>query len=169
MGIGKRPEKFRYGGNFPHWKKKSLPLHGSFRTAAPVLYAGIYLPLFYFLSVCHDSLLSQLLLECTVYGCANTTKLQRLTLSHPNVLPCWIVDTSKALNLCIVHGETWRNVESSSLHSNNNYINVDFAVENPRKLKEKPHKNWPRSEEVTTAIEKNPGKDPPAIFAAEIP
>jgi hypothetical protein len=36
-------------------------------------------------------------------------------------------------------------------------------LENPRKLKEKPHKNWPRSEEVTTAIEKNPGKDPPAI------
>ncbi len=40
---------------------------------------------------------------------------------------------------------------------------VDFAVENPRKLKEKPHKNWPRLEEVTTAIVKNPGKDPPAI------
>ncbi len=40
---------------------------------------------------------------------------------------------------------------------------VDFAVENPRKLKEKPQKNWPRLEEVTTAIEKNPGKDPPAI------
>ncbi len=64
---------------------------------------------------------------------------------------------------------TWRNVESSSLHSAYNY--VDFAVENRRKLKEKPHTNWPRSEEVTTAIEKNPGKDPPAIvfFAAEIP
>jgi hypothetical protein len=40
---------------------------------------------------------------------------------------------------------------------------VDFAVENPRKMKEKPHKNWPRLEEVTTAIEKNPGKGPPAI------
>jgi hypothetical protein len=40
---------------------------------------------------------------------------------------------------------------------------VGFAVENPRKLKEKPHKNWPRLEEVTTAIEKNPGNDPPAI------
>ena len=51
--------------------------------------------------------------------------------------------------------------QSSSLHSYNNY--VYFAVENPRKLKEKPHKNWPRLEEVTTAIEKNPGKDPPAI------
>ena len=33
-------------GNFPKWEKKSLPLHGSFSTAAPVLYAGIYLPLF---------------------------------------------------------------------------------------------------------------------------
>ncbi len=32
-------------------------------------------------------------------------------------------------------------------------------VKNPRKLKE----NDPRSEEVTTATEKNPGKDPPAI------
>jgi hypothetical protein len=40
---------------------------------------------------------------------------------------------------------------------------VDFAVENPRKLKEKPHTNCRRSEEVTTAIWKNPGKDPPAI------
>jgi hypothetical protein len=33
-------------GNFPEWEKKSLPLHGSFSTAAPVLYAGNYLPLF---------------------------------------------------------------------------------------------------------------------------
>ncbi len=33
-------------GNFPQWEKKSLPLHWSFSTAAPVLYAGIYLPLF---------------------------------------------------------------------------------------------------------------------------
>jgi hypothetical protein len=33
-------------GNFPQREKKSLPLHGSFSTAAPVLYAGIYLPLF---------------------------------------------------------------------------------------------------------------------------
>ncbi len=33
-------------GNFPLWEKKSLPLHGSFSTAAPVLYAGNYLPLF---------------------------------------------------------------------------------------------------------------------------
>jgi hypothetical protein len=33
-------------GNFPQWKKKSLPLHGSFSTAAPVLFAGIHLPLF---------------------------------------------------------------------------------------------------------------------------
>ena len=33
-------------GNFPQWEKKSLPLHGSFSTAAPVLYAGIHLPLF---------------------------------------------------------------------------------------------------------------------------
>jgi hypothetical protein len=40
---------------------------------------------------------------------------------------------------------------------------VDFAVENPRQLKEKPHKKWPRSEDVTTAIEKNPGNDPTAI------
>jgi hypothetical protein len=32
--------------NFPQWEKRSLPLHGSFSTAAPVLYAGIYLPLF---------------------------------------------------------------------------------------------------------------------------
>jgi hypothetical protein len=30
-------------------------------------------------------------------------------------------------------------------------------------LKENPHKNWPLLEVVTTAIEKNPGKDPPAI------
>jgi hypothetical protein len=36
-------------------------------------------------------------------------------------------------------------------------------LKNPRKLKENPPKNWPRSEDVTTAIEKNPGKDPPAI------
>jgi hypothetical protein len=33
-------------GNLPQWEKKSLPLHGSFSTAAPVLYAGNYLPLF---------------------------------------------------------------------------------------------------------------------------
>jgi hypothetical protein len=33
-------------GNFPQWEKKSLTLHGSFSTAAPVLYAGIYLSLF---------------------------------------------------------------------------------------------------------------------------
>jgi hypothetical protein len=32
-------------GNFPQWEKKCPPLHGSFSTAAPVLYAGIYLPL----------------------------------------------------------------------------------------------------------------------------
>ena len=32
-------------GNFPLWEKKSLPLHGSFSPATPVLYAGIYLPL----------------------------------------------------------------------------------------------------------------------------
>ncbi len=32
--------------NFPQWEKKSPPLHGSFSTAAPVLYVGIYLPLF---------------------------------------------------------------------------------------------------------------------------
>ncbi len=33
-------------GNFPQWEIKSLPLHGSFSTAATILYAGIYLPLF---------------------------------------------------------------------------------------------------------------------------
>jgi hypothetical protein len=33
-------------GKFRPWEKKSLPLHGSFSTAAPVLYAGIHLPLF---------------------------------------------------------------------------------------------------------------------------
>jgi len=33
-------------GNFPHWEKKSLQLHGSFSSAAPVLYAEIYLTLF---------------------------------------------------------------------------------------------------------------------------
>jgi hypothetical protein len=33
-------------GNFPQWEKRSLPLHGSFSTAAPVLYAGIHLPIF---------------------------------------------------------------------------------------------------------------------------
>jgi hypothetical protein len=38
-----------------------------------------------------------------------------------------------------------------------------LSVENPRKLKGKQHTNYPRSEEVTTAIEKNLGKDPPAI------
>ena len=52
-------------------------------------------------------------------------------------------------------------MQSSSLYSDNNC--VDFAVENPRKLKEKPHKHWPRSEEVTSAIEKNPGYVLPAI------
>jgi hypothetical protein len=31
-------------GNFPQWKKKSLPLHGSLSTAAPVLYAGFTYP-----------------------------------------------------------------------------------------------------------------------------
>jgi hypothetical protein len=31
------------------------------------------------------------------------------------------------------------------------------------KLKVKQHTNYPRSEDVTTAIEKNPGKDPPTI------
>ncbi len=36
-------------------------------------------------------------------------------------------------------------------------------VKNPPKLKGKQHTNYPRSEDVTTAIEKNPGKDPPAI------
>jgi hypothetical protein len=46
-----------------------------------------------------------------------------------------------------------------------------FPVKNPRKMKEKQNTNYPRSEEVTTAIEQNPGKDPPAIvfFAAEVP
>jgi hypothetical protein len=40
-----------------------------------------------------------------------------------------------------------------------------------RKLKEKQHKNNPRSEEVTTGIEKNPNKEPPAtmFFAALVP
>ncbi len=37
------------------------------------------------------------------------------------------------------------------------------VVKNPRKLKGKQHTNYPRSEDVTTAIEKNPGYDPPAI------
>jgi hypothetical protein len=36
-------------------------------------------------------------------------------------------------------------------------------VKNPRKLKEKQDTNYPRSEEVTTAIEQNPGKEPPGI------
>jgi hypothetical protein len=51
----------------------------------------------------------------------------------------------------------------------NNY--VDFAVENPRKLKEKPHTNWLRSEEVTTAIEKIQDRTHPlsCFFAAERP
>jgi hypothetical protein len=39
-------KNFAMVGNFPQWEKKSLPLHGSFSTAAPVLYAGNYLPLF---------------------------------------------------------------------------------------------------------------------------
>jgi hypothetical protein len=49
--------------------------------------------------------------------------------------------------------------------------NVDFAVENPRKLKEKPHKKWPRSEDVTTAIEKIQAMTHPLLcfFAAEGP
>ncbi len=38
-----------------------------------------------------------------------------------------------------------------------------LPVKNPRKFKVKQHTNYPRSEDVTTAIEKNPGKDPPAI------
>ncbi len=64
MGIGILSEKFRHGGKIPTvrigkrrekillwWEipsvgEKSLPLHGSFSTAAPVLYAGNYLPLF---------------------------------------------------------------------------------------------------------------------------
>jgi hypothetical protein len=36
-------------------------------------------------------------------------------------------------------------------------------IKNPRKLKGKQHTNYPRSEEVPTAVEKNPGHDPPAI------
>jgi hypothetical protein len=35
--------------------------------------------------------------------------------------------------------------------------------ENPRKWKGKQHTNYHRSEDVTTAIEKNPGKDLPAM------
>jgi hypothetical protein len=44
-------------------------------------------------------------------------------------------------------------------------------IKNPRKLKGIQHTNYPRLEEVPTAIEKNPGYDPPAIvfFAAEGP
>jgi hypothetical protein len=44
-------------------------------------------------------------------------------------------------------------------------------IKNPRKFKGKQHTNYPRLEDATTAIEKNPGKDPPAIvfFAAEGP
>jgi hypothetical protein len=33
-------------------------------------------------------------------------------------------------------------------------------LENPRKFKEKQHKNFPRLEEATTGIDKNPYKDP---------
>jgi hypothetical protein len=36
-------------------------------------------------------------------------------------------------------------------------------IKNPRKFKGIQHTNYPRSEEVPTAIEKNPGYDPPAI------
>jgi len=52
---------------------------------------------------------------------------------------------------------------SSYLSSYSSLLIYVYYLENPRKLNEKPHKNWPRLEEVTTAIEKNPGKDPPAI------
>jgi hypothetical protein len=38
-----------------------------------------------------------------------------------------------------------------------------LTFKNPRKFKGKKHSNCPRSEEVTTAIEKNPGKDSSAI------
>jgi hypothetical protein len=46
-----------------------------------------------------------------------------------------------------------------------------WKIKNPRKLKGIQHTNYPRSEEVPTAVEKNPGYDPPAIvfFAAEGP
>ncbi len=52
---------------------------------------------------------------------------------------------------------------SSYLSSYSSLLIYFYYLENPRNFKEKPHKNWPRLEEVTTAIEKNPGKDPPAI------
>ncbi len=72
--------------------------------------------------------------------------------------------TSKALNLCIVRGENPPVVPVFTVI----LIFAEFAVENPRELKEKQHKNWPLSDEVTAGIEKNPDKEPPAImnFAA---
>jgi hypothetical protein len=36
-------------------------------------------------------------------------------------------------------------------------------LKNPRKFEEKQHKNCPQSEEATTGIKKNPGKEPPSI------
>ncbi len=32
--LGKRPAKFRYGGNFFQGEEKHLPVHGNFSTAA---------------------------------------------------------------------------------------------------------------------------------------
>jgi hypothetical protein len=68
------------------------------------------------------------------------------------------------LNLCIVRGENPPVVPVFTVI----LIFAEFAVENPRELKEKQHKNWPLSDEVTAGIEKNPDKEPPAImnFAA---
>jgi hypothetical protein len=46
LGIGKWSEKNSgMVGNFPPWRKTPLPLHGAFSPAAPVVKAGIYLPL----------------------------------------------------------------------------------------------------------------------------
>jgi hypothetical protein len=48
LGIGKRQEKIQVWWEIsPQWKKKCLPLHELFSTAVPVVYAVIYVPLFY--------------------------------------------------------------------------------------------------------------------------
>ncbi len=60
-------------------------------------------------------------------------------------------------------------VESSSLHSNNDY--VDFAVKNPRKLKEKPHKIGLDRMRLLPLSRKIQARTHPLLcfFAAEIP
>ncbi len=64
-------------GNFPQWEKKSLPLHGSFSTAASVLYAEIYLPLFSQCMTPAKTAAPLLKRQCTLYRWLATSSIKR--------------------------------------------------------------------------------------------